>query len=61
MNMQQIRVGVAGATGYAGQELVRLLGRHPNANLTVAMASTDTDKTLPQFAGIWDGEISRTS
>ena len=61
MNMQQIRVGVAGATGYAGQELVRLLGRHPNANLTVAMASTDTDKTLPQFTGIWNGEISAFS
>ena len=26
----RLRVGVAGATGYAGQELVRLLARHPH-------------------------------
>ena len=25
------RVAIAGATGYAGQELVRLLARHPRA------------------------------
>jgi hypothetical protein len=25
-----VRVAVAGATGFAGQELIRLLSRHPN-------------------------------
>ena len=34
-----IRVAVAGATGYAGQELLRLLARHPGAHLTLAMSS----------------------
>src|SRR5262245_59508047 len=28
------RVAIAGATGYAGQELVRLLARHPRVTLT---------------------------
>ena len=32
-------VAIAGATGYAGQELVRLLARHPAVTLTVAMSS----------------------
>jgi N-acetyl-gamma-glutamyl-phosphate reductase len=53
------RVGVAGATGYAGQELVRRLARHPGVVLTVAMASAGTPgpRTLPALARIWDGEV----
>ena len=31
---------VAGATGYAGQELVGLLARHPNVRLEAAMSSS---------------------
>ena len=30
--VRRTRVAVAGATGYAGQELVRLLARHPSIN-----------------------------
>ncbi|HBT65212.1 MAG TPA: hypothetical protein DEB10_11205, partial [Ruminococcaceae bacterium] len=30
---KQIKVGVIGATGYAGVELVRLLLRHPHADV----------------------------
>ena len=30
---RRIRVGIIGATGYVGAELVRLLARHPNVNL----------------------------
>ena len=36
------RVAVIGATGYAGQELVRLLARHPACGLTLATASQAT-------------------
>ena len=39
-----IRVAVVGATGYAGAELVRILCRHPDAELTVL--------TSRQFAGV---------
>jgi N-acetyl-gamma-glutamyl-phosphate reductase len=54
-----IRVGIAGATGYAGQELIRLLARHPRATLTIATASqaTSTPRRLPALARIWDGEV----
>ena len=53
------RVAIAGATGYAGQELVRLLARHPAVTLTAAMSSaaTSTPRPLPALARIWDGEV----
>jgi N-acetyl-gamma-glutamyl-phosphate reductase len=54
-----IRASIAGATGYAGQELVRLLARHPHATLTLATASqaSSTPRRLPALARIWDGEV----
>ena len=36
------RVAVAGATGYTGQELLRLLARHPAVTVTAAMSSGAT-------------------
>jgi N-acetyl-gamma-glutamyl-phosphate reductase len=54
------RVAVAGATGYAGQELVRLLARHPAVTLTAAMSSgaTSAPRTMPALKHIWDGTIA---
>jgi N-acetyl-gamma-glutamyl-phosphate reductase len=50
-----IRVGVVGAYGYGGRELVRLLGVHPVAEL-VAATSRDSgrrlDEALPAFGKI---------
>jgi N-acetyl-gamma-glutamyl-phosphate reductase len=53
------RVAVAGATGYAGQELVRLLARHPAVTLTEAMSSgaTSAPRPLPALRRIWDGTV----
>ena len=55
----RIRVGVAGATGYAGQELVRLLARHPHAELARAMASSASSprRALPGLAHLWNGTV----
>src|ERR1700682_6756256 len=54
------RVAVAGATGYTGQELLRLLARHPAATVTLATASGATPPTrrLPALARLWDGVIT---
>jgi N-acetyl-gamma-glutamyl-phosphate reductase len=54
------RVAIAGATGYTGQELLRLLSRHPSATVTTATssgASGTAPRRLPALARIWDGEI----
>jgi N-acetyl-gamma-glutamyl-phosphate reductase len=54
------RVAVAGATGYTGQELLRLLARHPAATVTLATSSGATSPTrrLPALARLWDGVIT---
>ena len=56
----QTRVAVAGATGYAGQELVRILARHPGVTLTSAMSSgaTSAPRPLPALARIWYGAVA---
>ena len=58
--MPDVRVGIAGATGYGGQELLRLLARHPHADVTVAMASSTSDRVrpLPALTGVWSGTIT---
>ena len=55
----QIRVGIAGATGFAGQELVSLLARHPHVNLVAGMSSTadSAARPLPRLARIWNGQL----
>lgn len=54
------RVAVAGATGYAGQELLRVLARHPGVRLTLATSSTaeSAARSLPALAKIWTGSLS---
>jgi N-acetyl-gamma-glutamyl-phosphate reductase len=53
------RVAIAGATGYAGQELVRILARHPAVRLTAAMSSgaSSAPRPLPALARIWTGSV----
>src|SRR5580704_10000290 len=54
------RVAVAGATGYTGQELLRLLSRHPAVALTAAMSSGQTgasSRRLPALGHLWTGTI----
>jgi N-acetyl-gamma-glutamyl-phosphate reductase len=53
------RVGVAGATGFAGQELLRLMAGHPAARVTVAMSSSPDGppRSLPSLAKLWNGVV----
>lgn len=53
-----IRVGIVGATGYGGRELIRLLALHPDAKL-VAAASTSAagerlESVMPAFRKLSD-------
>ena len=54
-----VRVAVAGASGFAGQELLRLLARHPHVAVTAATGSqaSSTPRTLPALARLWDGTV----
>ena len=58
-----VRVGIAGATGYAGQELIALLARHPQVQLEAAMSSSadSAARPLPRLARLWDGKVEPLS
>src|SRR5215831_9672393 len=55
-----VRVAVAGATGYTGQELLRLLARHPAVSVTLATSSGSNSQArpLPALAHLWNGVIT---
>ena len=56
------RIAIAGATGYTGQELLRILGRHPAVSVTAAMSSgSGAARPLPALARLWDGQITPLS
>ncbi len=40
----QLRIGILGASGYTGVELVRLLVRHPNASIALMTANSHAGK-----------------
>ena len=48
--MSAIRVAIAGATGYAGEELIRLLLRHSQVHLTYLAASAKWERPSPVSA-----------
>jgi N-acetyl-gamma-glutamyl-phosphate reductase len=54
------RVAIAGATGFTGQELLRLLARHPAVRITLATSSSAASaaRRLPALGKIWDGTIT---
>jgi N-acetyl-gamma-glutamyl-phosphate reductase len=55
----QFRVAVAGATGYTGQELLRLLSRHSSVTVTAATSSgASAARPLPALARLWNGTIT---
>jgi len=63
--MKQVRVGVVGATGYTGSELVRILSRHPHARLdiitSVSRAGERFSDVHPAFRGIEDRTLAPLS
>jgi N-acetyl-gamma-glutamyl-phosphate reductase len=54
-----VTVAIAGASGYAGQELLRLLARHPLARLASAMTSSpgSAARPLPRLSRVFSGEL----
>jgi N-acetyl-gamma-glutamyl-phosphate reductase len=55
---ETVRVGVAGATGYSGVELLRLLARHPYARISAAMGAPGAPpRRVPALARVWDATV----
>lgn len=56
-----INVGVVGATGYTGQELVKLLAAHPSVNIRYLLCRNDAGKRystlFPAFTGMVDNVL----
>lgn len=48
-----IKIGIVGASGYGGGELLRLLGRHPKAKVTLAVSGTYAGKPV---SSAWPGQ-----
>lgn len=46
--MEKIKVGIIGATGYAGVELIRILMTHPNAELTAISSVSFEGKSVSE-------------
>ncbi len=55
----RVRVAVAGATGFTGQELLRILARHPHVSVVAATSSGATAaRKLPALTRIWNGNVT---
>ncbi|MEZ4255997.1 MAG: N-acetyl-gamma-glutamyl-phosphate reductase [Polyangiales bacterium] len=58
---ERVRVGVVGATGYTGAELLRLLLGHPHAEIQAVVghskAGEPVSSVLPSFRGRLDGKV----
>jgi N-acetyl-gamma-glutamyl-phosphate reductase len=54
------RIAIAGATGYTGQELLRLLARHHGVRVTLATSSGagSPPRELPALGRLWTGAVT---
>ena len=54
--MNKVRIAVFGAAGYAGEELLRILLRHPNAEITAVTsrqnAGSPVSTVFPRYTGL---------
>ena len=59
--MTKIKVGIIGATGYAGAELVRLLVGHPNVEISavgsVSFEGKPISAVYPNLAGVFEASL----
>src|SRR4029079_8377639 len=54
-----VRVGIAGATGYTGVELLRLLSRHPGVHVAAAMGAPGAaPRHVPALKRLWDEPVN---
>lgn len=54
---KKIKVAVLGATGYTGEELVRILARHPHAEISYASGKEDREVKLQEIFPYLKGKL----
>ncbi|MDW8343759.1 MAG: N-acetyl-gamma-glutamyl-phosphate reductase [Verrucomicrobiae bacterium] len=63
--MNKTAVGIVGASGYSGQELIRLLLRHPQADIVCYTSRQYSGRAVasvfPQFRGLTDAKFVESS
>lgn len=52
-----IKIGIVGASGYGGGELLRLLSRHPKAKVILAVSGTYAGKPI---SSAWPGQFNQS-
>ena len=55
--MKKIRAGIAGVTGYSGEELLKILVDHPHVEVTYAAAHTDRQRKIQELFPYLQGKI----
>ncbi|GHB90065.1 N-acetyl-gamma-glutamyl-phosphate reductase [Cerasicoccus arenae] len=63
--MKPVNVGIVGAAGYSGEELVRLIAGHPHTNLTAvtsrSLAGQPVVDVMPRFRGLLPADFTFTT
>ena len=47
--IESLRIAIAGATGYVGIELIKILTNHPKVKITYLCANKSVGKKIQQF------------
>ncbi|MBN2615122.1 MAG: N-acetyl-gamma-glutamyl-phosphate reductase [Bacteroidales bacterium] len=58
--MQKKKIGIIGATGYTGSELVRILANHPHVEITVITSETYAGKKFSDVHSYLKGHVDFT-
>ena len=53
-----LRVGVIGATGYTGEEIIKVLARHGKAKVTLLQAMIDKEESIARIFPSLLGKIA---
>ena len=57
-NSDMIKIGIVGATGYTGAELMRILAEHPQAELCVVTSRADAGKPVAELYPSLRGRVN---
>ncbi len=55
--MKKLRVGIVGATGYTGEEIVRILSKHPHVEITYVSGKEDREIRIQEIFPYLSGRL----